>query len=161
MSADYKFFGINFGADYLYSQTIESVNFTDLRSVQIGVLPDGRPRYTFRATPGAGVQPPTPIPTSRSTTRHQGRSHVAVARFDKTFDFGLSLSGSYTYQDVKDVSNATSSVASSLYNAQAARDPNNAAYGTSSDQTKWQFKYNVGYDHAFYPRLPHRHPAVR
>ena len=79
-----------------------------------------------------------------------GRSHVAVVRFDKEFDWGLSLSGSYTYEDVKDVSNATSSVATSLYNAQAVVDPNNASYGTSSDETKWQFKYNVGYDHAFF-----------
>lgn len=150
LSADYKFFGINFGADYLYSKTIESVAFTDLRSVQIGVLPDGRPRYTFRATPGAGVQTADTNTDISIGNTSLGRSHVAVVRFDKEFDWGLSLSGSYTYQDVKDVSNATSSVASSLYNAQAANDPNQASYGVSSDQTKWQFKYNVGYDHAFF-----------
>nr|WP_295661198.1 carboxypeptidase-like regulatory domain-containing protein [Polymorphobacter sp.] len=150
LSADYKIFGINFGADYLYSKTIENVTFTDLRSVQIGVLPDGRPRYTFRATPGAGVQTADTNTDISIGNTSRGRSHVAVVRFDKEFDWGLSLSGSYTYQDVKDVSNASSSVATSLYNAQAVVDPNQASYGTSADQTKWQFKYNVGYDHAFF-----------
>ncbi len=150
LSADYKFFGINFGADYLYSRTIENVTFTDLRSIQIGTLPDGRPRYTFRPTPGAGVQTADTNTDIQIANTPLGRSHIAVVRFDKEFDWGLSLSGSYTYEDVKDVSNATSSVASSLYNAQAANDPNNAAYGTSSDETKWQFKYNVGFDHAFF-----------
>lgn len=150
LSADYKFFGINFGADYLYSKTIESVTFTDLRSIQNGVLPDGRPRYTFRPTPGVVGQTTDTNTDIQIGNTPLGRSHIAVVRFDKEFDWGLSLSGSYTYQDVKDVSNATSSVASSLYNAQAVVDPNNASYGTSSDQTKWQFKYNVGYDHAFF-----------
>ena len=155
LSVDKKFFGINFGADYLYNKTIESVAFTDLRSIPIGVLPDGRPRYNFRPTPGAtsAAGGPQVVDTNQDiqiTNTPLGRSHIGVVRFDKDFDWGLSLSGSYTYQDVKDVSNATSSVASSLYNAQAVIDPNNAAYGTSSDQTKWAFKYSVGYDHAFF-----------
>ena len=149
LSADYKLFGINFGADYLYSKTNQSVTFTDLRSIPNGVLPDGRPRYNFRPTPGATVTADTNTDIQIGNTT-RGRSHIGVLRFDKEYDWGLSLSGSYTYQDVKDVSNASSSVASSLYNAQAVGDPNNAAYGISSDQTKWQFKYNIGYDHAFF-----------
>ncbi len=150
LSADYKFFGINFGADYLYSEVNNGIAFTDLRSRQIGVLPDGRPRYTFVTTPGAGTQTTDTNSDIQITNTNLGRSHIAVLRFDKEFAWGLSLSGSYTWQDVKDVSNATSSVASSLYNAQAVADPNQAAYGTSSNQTKWQFKYNIGYDHAFW-----------
>ncbi len=124
--------------------------FTDLRSIQTGTLPDGRPRYNFRPTPGAGIQASDTNSDIQIRNTPLGRTHIAVVRFDKDFDWGLSLSGSYTYQDVKDVSNATSSVASSLYNNQAVADPNNAAYGRSSDETKWQFKYNVGYDHAFF-----------
>ena len=155
LTAEYRIFGVTVGADYLYSETIENVAFTDLRSIAIGTLPDGRPRYTFRPTPGA-ANAVTGIQSLDTNTDIQirntpfGRSHVADVRFDKTFDFGLSLSGSYTYQDVRDVSNATSSVAGSLYNAQAVADPNNAQYGTSSDQTKWAFKYSLGYDHAFF-----------
>ncbi len=150
LSADYRFFGINFGADYVFNKTIESVTFTDLRSIPIGVLPDGRPRYNFRPTPGVIGQTADTNTDIQITNTPQGRSHIGVVRFDKAFDFGLSLAGSYTYQSVKDVTNATSSVAGSLYNAQAVSDPNNAAYGRSSDETKWSFKYSLGFDHAFF-----------
>lgn len=156
LSVDKKLFGINFGADYLFNKTIESVTFTDLRSGRIGVLPDGRPRYNFVPTPGAagpgGIGPQLVDTNSdiQITNTPFGHSHIGVVRFTKDFDFGLSLGGSYTRSSVKDVSNATSSVASSLYNAQAVIDPNNAAYGTSSDQVKWAFKYSVGYDHAWF-----------
>lgn len=156
LSADYTFFGINFGADYIFNKTIESVTFTDLRSIPIGTLPDGRPRYNFRPTPGVtgtgGIGPQTAdnFTDIQITNTPQGRSHIADVHFSKDFDFGLSMGGSYTYQSVRDVSNATSSVAGSLYNAQAVRDPNNASYGRSSDETKWAFKYSVGYDHAFF-----------
>jgi len=156
LSADYTFRGINFHADYLFNKTIESIAYTDLRSIQNGVLPDGRPRYTFRPTPGAtgnlgiGPQLSDNNGDTQITNTPQGRSHIAVVSFDKTFDFGLSLSGAYTYQDVKDVSNAASSIAGGLYAGQLFNDPNNPAYGTSADQTKWSFRYGIGYDHAFF-----------
>lgn len=150
LSVDYKLFGVNLGADYVFSKVNEAVTFTDLRSRQIGVLPDGRPRYNFVPTPGVLNQTTDTNTDIQIGNTSKGRSHIFVLRADKEFGWGLSLSGSYTWQDVKDVSNATSSVAASLYNAQAVIDPNNAAYGTSSNQTKWQFKYSIGYDHAFF-----------
>ena len=155
LSADTKIWGIDFGADYVYNRTIESVTFADLRSIVAGTLPDGRPRYTFRPTPGAlsSTGGPQVVDTNSDiqiTNTPQGRSSIYVVRFDKTFDWGLSVGGSYTRQDVLDVSNATSSVASSLYNNQVVRDPNRAVYGRSSDETKWAYKYSVGFDHAFY-----------
>ena len=151
LSVDYKIFGINIGGDYLFSKVNQAAAFTDLRSRAIGTLPDGRPRYNFVPTPGAGAQFGGDTNTDiQITNTSKGRSHILVARFDKEFKSGVSLSGSYTYQNVKDTSNATSSVAGSLYNAQVVADPNFAAYGTSADETKWAFKYNVGYDHAFF-----------
>ena len=156
LSADYKMFGITFGADYLYNRTIESIAYTDLRSIVAGTLPDGRPRYNFRPTPGAvgagpgGIQLVDTNSDIQITNTPQGRSSIYVLRFDKTFDWGLSVGGSFTREDVLDVSNATSSVAGSIYNAQAVKDPNRAAYGRSSDETKWSYKYNVGFDHAFF-----------
>jgi len=151
ISADYKLFGINFGADYLFSKVNQAILYTDLRSRVIGTLPDGRLRYTFLPTPGVSGQiadTGTDIQLGNTT---KGRSHIFVVRFDKDFKkLGLSLGGSYTYQDVKDVSNATSSTPGSLYNNQIVSNPNVPAYGVSADQTKWQFKYSIGYDHAFY-----------
>lgn len=144
LSADYKIFGINFGADYYFSAVRDAIIFTDGRSVQVGTLPDGRPRYN--------------AVTSFSDNNYDiitgntglGRSHIGVVRFDKQFDFGLSLGGSYTLQDVRDVSSATSSTINSNYRFQIFADPNSPTLGTSDNQIKWSFKYNIGYDHAFF-----------
>ncbi|KQN26827.1 TonB-dependent receptor [Sphingomonas sp. Leaf33] len=149
LSADYKLFGFNFGVDYLFSRTRNGVSFTDLRSRVAGTLPDGRPRYTFVPTPGVTA-------TADSASDYllyndgRGRSHVAVVRFDKSFDFGLSFGGSYAWQDVKDVSPATSSTPGSLYANAAKADPNFPTYGKANDETTWRYTYNVGFDHAFF-----------
>jgi hypothetical protein len=149
LSADYNLFGITFGADYLYTRTNEGVSFTDLRSRQIGTLPDGRPRYSFVPTPGAAT-------TADNNGDYllyndgRGRSHIAVARVAKDFDFGLSLAGSYAWQNVKDVSPATSSTPGSLYNNAAKADPNFPAYGRANDETTWRYTYSVGFDRAFF-----------
>jgi hypothetical protein len=149
LSADYDIFGFTFGADYLYTMTNEGVSFTDRRSRVAGRLPDGRPRYTFVSTPGVTA-------TADANSDYllyndgRGRSHVGVIRFNRDFDFGLSLGGSYTLQDVKDVSPATSSTPGSLYATAAKADPNFPAYGKSNDETTWAFKYNVGFERAFF-----------
>lgn len=144
LSAEWKFFGINFGADYLFAKTRNDVSFTDVRSVQIGVLPDGRPRYTGRlGFTDAGWD----VLTYNTTG---GRSHIGVVRFDKKFDFGLSLNGAYILQDVRDIGSASASTPNSNYRFQTFADPNFPVLGTSDNETKWQFKYGVGYDHAFY-----------
>ncbi len=144
LSAEWNFFGIHFGADYLYSKTRNDVAFTDVRSVRIGVLPDGRPRYNGQLGFADNNWDVLGYNTSG------GRSHIGVVRFDKTFDFGLSLNGAYILQDVRDVGNASASTPNSNYRFQAFADPNNPALGTSDNQTTWQFKYGIGYDHAFY-----------
>ena len=147
LSADYTIFGINFGADYYFSKTIDGVYFTDGRSVVIGTLPDGRPRYGNVAGP-AGFTDNNYDVILRND--HAGRSHIGVVRFDKTFDFGLNVGGSYTLQDVRDVSDATSSTLNSNYANQIYANPNIPVLGTSDNQTKWEFKYSLGYSHAFY-----------
>ena len=144
LSADYTFRGVDFGGDYYYSKTVDGIAFTDRRSVVVGTLPDGRPRYQDVYFTGDNNYDILTYNT------HQGRSHVFVARFDKDFDWGLSFGGSYTYQDVKDVGNATSSTINSNYRYQSFGDPNFPQYGISSDQIKWAFKYHVGFDHAFF-----------
>ncbi|WP_203308337.1 TonB-dependent receptor [Sphingomonas beigongshangi] len=145
LSADYRLFGFNVGADYLYTKNVDGVIFTDLRSVPVGVMPDGRIRY---GSATVFTDPNYDILASNSS---KGYSHVLVARFDKEFDWGLQFGGSFTRQWVKDVGNATSSTINSNYRNQFfGADPNNPAYGTSADQIKWQFKYSLGYDHAFF-----------
>ena len=149
LSADYDLFGIQFGADYIYSKVVQQVLFTDARSIVIGRLPDGRNRYAARTNTGGISLTDTNTDIVLSNTS-LGRGHVFDVRASKDFDFGLSIGGSYAWQDVKDATPATSSTASSNYGNGAFLDPNFAAYGTSNDQTKWAFKYSVGYDHAFF-----------
>lgn len=154
LSADYDFWGINFGADYYYGEIIDGVGFTDLRSVRVGTLPDGRPRYA-----NVYFSPINPNGTANNSYNNfdimvyntkGGRSHIGVVRFQKDFDWGLSFGGSYTLQDVREIGFAASSTINSSYRNQIYADPNRPAYGTSSDQIKWAFKYNLTYDHAFF-----------
>ncbi|MBA4771659.1 MAG: carboxypeptidase regulatory-like domain-containing protein [Sphingomonas sp.] len=144
LSAEIKFFGIDFGLDYLFSRTRNDVSFTDVRSVPIGFLPDGRRRYTGRI---AFTDNNWDIVTFNT---QGGRSHIGVVRFDKRFDFGLSLNGAYILQDVRDVGSASASTPNSNYRFQTFADPNFPVLGISDNQTRWQFKYGIGYDHAFY-----------
>ena len=144
LSADYTVMGIDFGADYYFSKTIYGIVFTDARSIRNGTLPDGRPRYNGYY----GFTDNNYDIVVQNSTR--GRSHVGVIRADKHFDFGLDVGGSYTLADVRDVGSATSSTINSNYRYQFFADPNNAALGTSDNQTRWEFKYNIGFDHAFF-----------
>ncbi|WP_294355144.1 TonB-dependent receptor [uncultured Sphingomonas sp.] len=144
LSADYNFMGFNLGGDYYYSNTLDGVIFRDGRVTQIGVLPDGRPRY------GALTAFSDNNYDIITTNTSKGHSHVVVVRADKAFDWGLTLGGSVTRSWIRDVGNATSSTINSNYRNQFFADPNDPAYGISSDQIKWQIKYSVGFDHAFF-----------
>ena len=72
LSVDYKFFGINFGADYLYQPHPPGGGVhRSAIGPQHGIArpaarcPDGRTRYQFPADARAYAgQPPTPTPTS-------------------------------------------------------------------------------------------------
>ncbi len=146
LSADYSLFGFNVGADYYYSNTVDGIVFTDARSQVIGSLPDGRLRYgnNFFGFADNNYDIIT-------TNTGKGRTHIGVIRVEKNFDWGLSLSGSYSLQDVREVSNATSSTINSNYRFQVfGVNPNLPLVGTGDAQINWQFKYNVGFDHAFF-----------
>ena len=138
-----------FGADFFYSKVRNQVYFTDIRSVPIpgNLTPDGRQRYANLIDGAASTNTNTDI---LLTNTKKGRSYVAVARFDKSWNFGLNVYGSFTYQNVKDQTPATSSTAGSNYSNGAFVDPNNVSYGISNDQVKYFFKYGVTFDHAFF-----------
>jgi hypothetical protein len=137
--------GWNFGADFFYSSVRNQVFFTDLRVAPTALrTPDGRVRYAS-VTTFADTNNDLFL-----TNTTKGRSYVAVARIDKSFDFGLDLGVSYTWQDVTDQAPATSSTASSNYGNGAFLDANGAAAGTSNDEVKHNIKYRVNFSHAFF-----------
>lgn len=133
-----------FGADVLYSKILNAYQWTDLRSVQAGTLPDGRPRYAAFGGLGGSNQ------DLLMTNSHRGRSIIGVVRFSKAWDWGLRLDGSYTRQDVKDENELTSATAGSLYNSNAFIDANRAAYGRSIYEIRNAFKFTIDYNHAFF-----------
>ncbi len=138
------------GADLLYGWTDTANTYIDTRSVVVGTLPDGRPRYgrtTIGILPGDTNQTNTDLVL---TTTGKGRSMIAVARFEKGWDFGLNIGASYTFQDVKDVNPVTSATPGSLYANAAMIDPNRAAYGRSIYEIRNSFKFNVDFTHAFF-----------
>jgi outer membrane receptor protein involved in Fe transport len=128
-----------FGANLLYGNVLQGYQFTDIRSTQIGTLPDGRPR--FNIIPGQTGTNQDLLMTNDT----RGRSYIAVARFEKAWDFGLNIGGSYTRSDVKDVNAITSATASSLYGNNASIGSNGASYGRSIYEIKDQWKFNVGF----------------
>jgi hypothetical protein len=131
----------NLGADVVYSRVKDALEWTDIRSIRSGLLPDGRTRYTV--LPGQGTTTNTDI---LLTNTDQGYSWNIVARFDKRWETGFRLGGSYTFQRAKDRNPGTSSVAFSNYTNAAATDPNFAAYGTSNYQRDDAFRLVAGYD---------------
>jgi hypothetical protein len=136
--------GWRFGADVIYSNVKDALEWTDLRSVrQTGTsatLPDGRTRYNV-LQPIGGENADVLL----SNTGY-GDSWNIVARFDKSWDSGLFIKGSYTYQDVQDQQPGTSSVAFSNYVNTAFTDPNFAAQGTANYQRDNQVRLGVGFD---------------
>ncbi|HEX8486583.1 TonB-dependent receptor [Sphingomonas sp.] len=137
--------GWTFGADFFYSAVRNQVFFTDVRVRPNGLLtPDGRTRYS----------PLTSFADTNQdlllTNTKKGRSYIAVARFEKRFDFDLTIGATYAYQDIKDQAPATSSTAGSNYGNGGFLDANGAAYGISNDEVKHNIKYNLTFDHAFF-----------
>lgn len=133
-----------FGVDALYGNVIQAYQWTDARSVAVGTLPDGRPRYA----PLGGIA--TTNQDLLMTNDQRGRSYVGVARLSKSWDWGLSLDASYTRTNVKDTNAITSATAGSLYSNNAFGDPNRAAYGTSIYQIKDQWKFGLDFNRAFF-----------
>ena len=137
--------GWTFGADVLYSRVRDQVYFADARVVPSTLrTPDGRVRYTS-ITSFADTNQDLIL-----TNTSKGRSIIAVARVDKNFDFGLNLNASYSYQDVKDKTPATSSTASSNYGNGAFFDGSGASYGVSNDEVRHMIKYSATLDREFF-----------
>jgi hypothetical protein len=133
-----------FGVDLLYGNVLRAYQWTDLRSVQIGTLPDGRPRYG----PFGGTA--TNNQDLLMTNETRGRSYIGVVRLSKEWDNGFAFDASYTRSDVKDTNAITSATAGSLYSNNAFSDPNRAAYGRSIYEIRDQFKLRLDYSRAFF-----------
>jgi carboxypeptidase family protein/TonB-dependent receptor-like protein len=130
-----------------------------------GNAPDGRPLFnpnrftcgTINPATGAcaTLNPPgTPAGTVRTsgqdillTNTHQGYGLVWALGLEKSFHWGLDVDYTYTGQQVKDVTGATSSVATSNYLSVSAADPNHPGLSTSPYQIAFENRLSVSYRH--------------
>jgi hypothetical protein len=132
-----------FAVDALYGWVDKAIDYFDLRSVATGTAPDGRPRYSaFAGTTGNNSD-------LVLTNAEQGESLILVARFNKDWDWGLSLGAAYTWMDIEERSPLTSSVAFSNYQQQATALPNGSSLGTSNEQIRHSARFNIGFRREF------------
>ena len=140
------------GASVLISKTREGILYRDGRDHPItgpsALTPDGRQRY-FDATPASQGGPSTNGDIILGNTS-RGHGYIGVVSLSKKWENGLSGFLSFTYQDVRDQAAVTSSIASSNYNNTAYLDANSGAFGHSNDEVRYSFKYDLGFDHAFF-----------
>lgn len=152
-----RFLGDNWTvhADAYYSKTKDGVNFQDIWALQNKLAtpaPDGRPvydpaRYTnaLNRTSGSDIL---------LTNTDKGDAKIFAVGFGKTWmdgwAQGFSFDYTYAHQRVRDVSSATSSVATSNFNNTIAADPNFPEFATSNYETRWSNKITLDYQRKFF-----------
>lgn len=157
--------GYRLNGDLLFSKDQHSAAISDSTLVQIGTLPDGRPRYeqVDRSDPDCLTAPTSAACTKRNfsgdyilTNESGGRSLSLALSLEKSYDFGLDWSLAYAYIDSEDVSPMTSSVAFSNYASIATADPENLVRATSNYETPHNVTLRVSYAHDFFEGLTTR-----
>ncbi|MBS3965180.1 MAG: TonB-dependent receptor [Methylomonas sp.] len=165
LNAQYELWdGWNLGLDLVTTQVRDGLHIRDTRAAPLVVngvtqfTPDGRLRYdgiggtdAQRAAAGITSQNLGSARDLVAYNTNKGRGLVAAVSLQKTFDFGLDVTGSYTYQDVNDFASSFrfSSTQSSMYQAPAGQDPNQPAYGSSYEEIEHSFKFQASYARSF------------
>ena len=138
--------------NYTFTKTQHGVLWQDLRrdlavlpaNTPVGTLPDGRPLYdtmNFNANRGYDML---------LTNTSRGYGHSASLMVEKTFPFGLYISGSYAYQHVLEVNPANSSRSVSNYDNVAIIDPNHPELAVSNYERAHHLTLALELSHAFW-----------
>lgn len=158
---DMNFGGVNLGEDYrftaqyLYTKTNKGFNWANLAQTELsealptGVAPDGRPIYADLDALGIAN-------LTQLTNYSSGESHVFTLGLGKRFENGFDFQTSYAHQNVKEVSEGTSSRGISNWRGIFDQDRNNPSPRTSPFQTEHAFKINLGYERNFFSDLTTR-----
>jgi hypothetical protein len=142
--------GWQLSADLLYSRTKDAVLWQDIRLVQIGTAPDGRPIYG-----------PNPVNDSRSASvqdivlgnTDKGEETIFTLGLQKAWETragSVDLYLGYAHTDAQDVNPGTSSTASSNWDNVAVYDPNNPELSTSNYEIEHMFKLALNWKKAFF-----------
>ncbi len=132
--------------DGLYGMFRDSLLWKDLRSVQIGTAPDGRPIYgrTTAGTIGANTFDLMLTNAADGGTTKSVALTLAKSWHDGLLE-GLDLRGTYTYTRSQDRNPMTSSIGLSSYTRFATSDPNNPPIATSDYEVRNRFALQVSW----------------
>ncbi|MGE0029763.1 MAG: TonB-dependent receptor [Steroidobacteraceae bacterium] len=140
---------IEMTADVIVSSVKDEVLWQDIRLVQTGTAPDGRPRYS----PAADGRTSASTQDLLLTNTGGGKGKVYTIDFTKTWRTGAGRFDAYLgygHQDIQDINPGTSSTASSNWDNLAVADPNNPELSTSNYEIEHQFKGAFTWRKAFF-----------
>ncbi|MBE7217546.1 MAG: TonB-dependent receptor [Caulobacteraceae bacterium] len=144
------FDGWTLSADYLYQHTNKEVYWIDaLDSVgTTTAAPDGRPVFDatrFAANAATGRVARANAYDLLLSSTDKGFTTTYDVQLQKAFDWGLTVSATYTHVHAEEVNPGTSSVALSNYSQNAFSDPNNPTVAISNYNIANQIKFNINY----------------
>jgi TonB dependent receptor/Carboxypeptidase regulatory-like domain/TonB-dependent Receptor Plug Domain len=149
LGVDHRFEnGVGVMLDALYTQVRKGILYRDMHLVKVGTAPDGRPIYAGRDNRGLTQNDLVLGNTDK------GHGFVLSAQVDKNWDAGaygeFAAAMGYSYQHIKEIEPATSSVANSNYEQFATSDPNNPALATSNYETRHRVNANFSWSKRFF-----------
>jgi len=157
LSVGYRFDLGRFGDDWLVQlDYIRSVNenalyWRDLRAVQIGVAPDGRPVYGRTTGPGTTGGNVFDFMLTNIDKGGSEAAAITVAKnWNEGFWDGLSTRFSYTRTNAEDANPMTSSIAQSSYTRFGTSDPERPPSATSDYEIRNQFSADIAYARKFF-----------
>lgn len=154
-SFDMNFGSINLGDDYrfvaqyLYTRPKDAFQWqmaSHLRLPQtqpLGVAPDGRPIYADLSA--LGIRSLTEL-----TNVSGGDSHVFTLGLGKRFESGFEFDVSYAHQNIRFLTEGTSSQGISNWRGTSDIDRNNPSPRRSLFEIEHAFKFSLGYERAFF-----------
>jgi len=107
-------FGIVGTVEFLFSETVRDVNYSNLNLVQVGTRLDGRPDFNSIGAAGVKVNPAySDVILLRNTD--QGYSRQITTQLERRFRGGWFARGAYTYGRSRTISDTTNSTARSTW----------------------------------------------
>jgi len=132
-AVDHKFEGGPIvSMDLLYSKVAEGINYQDLRLIQIGSAPDGRPIYGTRAADPRSATSSQDIFLTNTTKGDSFNASINGRQSFETEVGTFDLTGGYSYTQGTDVNPGTSSVAASNFKTLALSNVNNPGAANSN-----------------------------
>ena len=139
--------------DFIHQQNRDSLYWKDLRAVQVGVAPDGRPVYG-RTTNGVAPGSANVFDMMLTNRDDGGKTDSAAISLGKDWSegalSGLSFKTSYTYTKATDANPMTSSIADSSYTRFASSNHQNPGLATSDYEIRNKFALNASYERKFF-----------